>query len=105
MNPKSILAGEFVLAIAFTSWFAIKNQYAPWPPTVVKICASFGIFGIVAMAAPEIAAALAGGFLLAGFLKIYQEGLSNYYGGVPGVGNQTSSADAVYEALNWKPTS
>lgn len=82
MNAKRILAAEWVIAIAFTSYYAIKKQYWPWPPTIVKISIGFGVFGIFAMAAPEVAAALASGFLLAGFLHLYQGGLSTYAGGI-----------------------
>jgi hypothetical protein len=82
MNANRILAGEWFVAIAFTSYFAIKKKYWPWPPTIIRISLGFGVFGIFALAAPEVAAALASGFLLAGFLKIYQNGLATYAGGV-----------------------
>ena len=98
MNSNRILIGEYLIAIGFTSWFAIKNQYAPWPGTLAKLSLSFAIFGIVSMAAPEFAAAIAGGTLLALFLKVYQSGLSTYQGGVPEV-----SAQQPYYPIGWGP--
>lgn len=97
MNPHRILAGEYILALGFTSWFAIKHGYWPWPTTVVKLSLSFGVFGLVAMAAPEFAVALTGGTLLGLFLKLYSSGELTrdtlpYQGGVPVIG---------YVPLNW----
>ena len=83
MNKSTILTGEYIIAISFASWGAIKNGFWPWPPTLVKISTAFLVFGIISMAAPEIGAALAGGTLLALFLKEYQNGFPSYQGGVP----------------------
>lgn len=98
MNTSKILVAEYAIAVAFTSWFAIKNKWWPWPGTIVKISVSFAVFGIVAQAAPEFTAALGAGMLLAAFLKIYSDskGLSTYIGGVP-----TASTDFPYGSLNW----
>lgn len=83
MNKTTILTGEYIIAISFVSWGAIKAGFWPWPPTIVKVSAAFLLFGIMSMAAPEMAAALAGGTLLALFLKTYQSGLAGYRGGIP----------------------
>lgn len=97
MNANRILAGEYIIALGFTSWFAIKNQYAPWPGTIAKLSASFVLFGVFAMFAPEVAAAMAGGTLLALFVKVYSSGLSSYQGGVP----QPDANTFPYFPLGW----
>lgn len=99
MNKTTILTGEYLIAISFVSWGAIKAGYWPWPPTLVKISAAFLLFGIMSMGAPEIAAALAGGTLLALFVKTYQKGLGSYRGGIP-VGSGQLPWQGV--PLTWK---
>jgi hypothetical protein len=83
MSTGRVLTMEWIIAIAFVSYGAIKKKYWPWPPSLVKVSAAFAVFGIASLAIPEIATGLAGGFLLAAFLNAYQKGLSNYYGGIP----------------------
>lgn len=97
MNANKVLVGEYMVAIGFVSWFAIKNQEWPWPGTIIKISVSFAIFGITAQAAPEFAAVFAGGVLLAAFLKVYSKGLSTYRGGVPDIEADTFP----YRTLDW----
>jgi hypothetical protein len=99
MNKTSILTAEYVIAISFVSWGAVKHGFWPWPPTLVKISAAFLIFGVLSMAAPEISAALSAGMLLALFLKTYQNGLSNYRGGIP---YETDKGPYYGLPLEWK---
>jgi hypothetical protein len=98
MNANRILVGEFIAALGFVAWGAIKNQYWPWPSAIVKLGASFGIFGVIAMAAPEFAAAATGGVLLALFVKEYSAGIEQYAGGVPNF-----DISFPYTPLGWGP--
>jgi len=82
MNGSRVLAAEFVLAVGFASWGAIKAGFWPWPPTIVRIGVGFAVLGLIAQVNEEVAATLGGGFLLATFLRQYQKGLKNYQGGV-----------------------
>lgn len=80
MNGNRILASEFAIAIAFITWQDLKAKYLPWPGTVVRVCSAFAILGIIGAASEEFAAALGGGFLLAGFLRFYQSKSAMPYG-------------------------
>lgn len=93
MNGTKILAGEYLIALAFLSWAAIKHKYWPWPGAIFKMSVGFAVLGIVGMAAPEVAASLGAGYLLAGFLHIYSNGgLSLYNGGQDYAGGQDGSS-------------
>lgn len=97
---RRVLVAEYIVAIGFVSWLSIKNHYWPWPGTLVKIGVSFVIFALIAEAAPEFAAAMAGGVMLAAWLKWYQESTADAKrgyslngariadGGVPNIGNE-----------------
>lgn len=91
MRGSRILAAEFLLAVGFVSWAAIKHGYWPWPPTLVKLGIGFAVLGVVAQADENIAATLGGGFLLAGFLRQYQKGIKDYQGGVVPIGANGAS--------------
>jgi hypothetical protein len=82
MNTNRLLALEFVIALGFSSWSAIKTQQLPWPPTVVKSALAFGVLAMVAVPAPEFAATLGGGFLLAQLMRALQK-KPPYTGGAP----------------------
>lgn len=79
---NKLLAAEFVVALGFSSWGALKDKQLPWPPTVVKTGLAFAILGIVATISPELAATLGGGFLLAQLIKVL-ENKTPYTGGAP----------------------
>lgn len=100
MNGGRILIGEYVIAVTFSSVFAMKAKYAPWPGTLVKISLAFGTLGLLSFASEEFAALLGGGFLLAAFLNLYQknDGLKNYKGGVP---SAADNANLPYVPLHW----
>ena len=70
MNTSKVLAAEFVVSLGVNSWGAFKQKDAPWPATVILSGVAFGVLGIVALAAPELATTLGGGFLLASLLKL-----------------------------------
>lgn len=99
MNAQKLLVGEFIISVGFVSVMAMRDptiRLWPWPGTLFRIAASFSVFGIVAIAVPELSAAFAGGLMLAAFLKLYSQkgGLSAYNGGVPDI-----SADFPYSPL------
>lgn len=83
MNGNRILAGEFAIALAISSWAAMRDGWWPWPGTVIKTGIAFSILGFVAMVDESFAALLGGGFLLADVLRVYQTG-KPFLGGVPG---------------------
>jgi hypothetical protein len=83
-----ILATEYVVALGISSYAAIKDGQAPWPPTVIRTSIAFGILGMVAMMNERFAYVLAGGFLLAQLLKVYETG-TPFTGGAPE--NQTGT--------------
>lgn len=80
MNGTRILAGEFAIAIGFVAWQDLKSGYLPWPAVVVRICSAFAILGVLSNASEEFAAALGGGFLVAGFMRYYQSNRALPYG-------------------------
>lgn len=82
MSANRILAAEFVVAIGFSSWAALKTHQLPWPPTVMRTAVAFGILYILAQASPELAGMLGAGFLLAQLIKVL-ENKTPYTGGVP----------------------
>jgi hypothetical protein len=79
---KNILIGEYIVALGFSSWAALKSKQAPWPPTVIKTSMAFSILALVAMATPELAATLGGGFLMAQLIKVLSK-QTPYTGGAP----------------------
>ena len=86
MNSSKILVGEFLVGLSFVSYAAIKNNYWPWPPTLVRMGIGFAVLGGLAMVNEDIAALLGAGFLIASFMKLSQSGIANYKGGVPVLG-------------------
>lgn len=86
MNGGKVLAGEFLVGLAFVSYSAIRNNYWPWPPTLVRMGIGFAVLGGIAMINEEIAALLGAGFLIGGYMKLSQSGIKNYKGGVPVLG-------------------
>lgn len=82
MDVNKVLAGEFVVAVGFVSWAAIKAGWAPWPPSVIYTGVAFGILGGVSVISPELAATLGAGFLLAALIRILSQD-KTYRGGVP----------------------
>lgn len=80
MDSNKVLAGEFCVALAINSWGAIKQGYAPWPGSVMRSAAAFGILGVAAIAAPDLATLLGAGFLLALLVKALPTGT---WGAVP----------------------
>ena len=81
-----MLAGEFVLALGFVSWAAIKHGFWPWPPTIVRLGVGFAVLGLIAQVDEGVAATLGAGFLLAAFMRQYQKGVKDYQGGVVDIG-------------------
>lgn len=65
MNTNRLLAAEVVTALGITSWGAIKQGYAPWPPNIMYSCVAFFILSGVAVFNDKLAATLGAGFLLA----------------------------------------
>ena len=82
MSANRILASEFVVAVGFSSWAALKSRQLPWPPTIIRTALAFGILYILAQASPELASALGAGFLLAQLIKVL-ENKTPYTGGTP----------------------
>lgn len=82
MKTTRILAAEFVIALAFASWSAIKDKQLPWPPTVVKSAVAFGILGVTSTVSPELATVLGAGFLLAQLMRALEQKPA-YTGGAP----------------------
>jgi hypothetical protein len=77
-----VLAAEYVVAIGFSSWAALKSKQLPWPPTIVRTSVAFGILYVLAQASPELASVLGAGFLMAQLIKVL-ENKTPYTGGVP----------------------
>jgi hypothetical protein len=98
MNSSRILAAEYVIALGFASWSAIKDKQLPWPPTIVRSGLAFGILGLSAAFSPELATVLGGGFLLAQLIRALEQKPA-YTGGAPknlgdGMGELTGKADS-----------
>lgn len=82
MSANRVLAAEYVVAVGFSSWAALKSKQLPWPPTVIRTSVAFGILFMVAQVSPELASALGAGFLLAQLIKV-MENKAPYTGGTP----------------------
>lgn len=82
MNTTRVLAAEYVVALGFASYAAIKSRQLPWPPTVIRTGIAFGILGVAAAASPELATVLGGGFLLAQLIRALEQKPA-YTGGAP----------------------
>lgn len=82
MKGNRILAAEFVILVGIASWAALRKQYYPWPPTIVKTALFTSLLGIISAASEEFAATLGAGFILANLVKMYSSG-ATYMGGLP----------------------
>ena len=69
-TPARVLAAQYVLAVGISSYGAIRSGFVPWPAAIVKIGLGFGLLGLLATGAPELAVMLGGGFLLADLIKL-----------------------------------
>jgi len=96
MNTGTVLATECGIALAFASWYSLKDKQLPWPPTIVKSTVAFGLLGVTATVSPELAATLGAGFLLAQIIRAMEK-KPPYTGGAPvnlgdGTGELTGKA-------------
>lgn len=81
-NVRAVLIGEYLVALGFSSWAALKSQQAPWPPTVIKTGVAFTALGLLSFASAELASMLGAGFLLAQLIRVMNN-KDPYTGGVP----------------------
>lgn len=65
MDAKRVFAYEYVLCIAITSWGAMKQGYAPWPPNLIRSGIAISILSVVALWNERLGVTLSLGFLLA----------------------------------------
>jgi hypothetical protein len=65
MNTSRIFAIEFFLCVGITSWGAIKEGYAPWPPNIIGTALAMAILSLTSAIDERLSVLLAGGFLLA----------------------------------------
>jgi hypothetical protein len=65
MNTARIFAIEFFLCIGITSWGAIKEGYAPWPPNIIGTALAMIILSFTSAIDERLSTLLAAGFLLA----------------------------------------
>jgi hypothetical protein len=65
MNTGRIFAIEFFICTGITSWGAIKQGDAPWPPVVVRSAVAMAILSMASIIDDRLAVMLATGFLLA----------------------------------------
>jgi hypothetical protein len=89
MNANHVLFGEFAIAVGVGSWGALRNHTVPYPAGITGTALAFGLLGVVASAAPELAVVLGSGFLLAQLLLTAQAA-----GG--GAGGKWSGAFGAY---------
>lgn len=82
MSANRVLAAEFIVAIGFSSWAALKSRQLPWPPTVTRTAIAFALLYVLAQMSPELATMLGGGFLVAQLIKVL-ENKTPYTGGTP----------------------
>lgn len=68
-SANKVLAAEYVLAVGINSWGAIRSGFVPWPAAIVRSGLAFGLLGLLATGAPELATILGGGFLLAALIN------------------------------------
>jgi hypothetical protein len=86
-STNQILGAEYLLAIGVTSYGALRSGFVPWPASIVRTGLGFGLLGLLATGAPELAVLLGGGFLLADILKLADPsqggGWAKTFGAVP----------------------
>lgn len=81
MNVNKTLAIEFFIAIGINSWGAIKQGYAPWPPTIIASCIAMGILSLSSAIDERLAVLLGAGFLVASIMAIAQQQSGSQTGG------------------------
>jgi hypothetical protein len=69
MNTQKLFAYELVACVGITSWGAIKQGYAPWPPNIIYSTIAIGIISALAAVNERLAVTLGVGFLLALIVK------------------------------------
>jgi hypothetical protein len=65
MDPGKLIGAEILVAVGITSWGAIKQGQAPWPPTIIGSMVAYCILLLLSAVSAPLAAILATGFLLA----------------------------------------
>lgn len=73
MNTSKLFAVEFFIAIGINSWGAIKQGYAPWPPTIIASCIAMAILSLSSALDERLAVLLGAGFLVASIMAIAQQ--------------------------------
>lgn len=74
VDYKTLLVSEFIIASGINCWGALKEGIVPFPGTIARSAAAFGILGVVGMWQPKFAGLLGAGFLLALIVKQAQSG-------------------------------
>lgn len=69
MDTKRIFAYEYVACVGITSWGALKQGYAPWPPNIIYSTIAIGILSALSAVQEKLAVTLGVGFLLALLVK------------------------------------
>jgi hypothetical protein len=72
VNTTKIFAIEFFIAIGINSWGAIKQGYAPWPPTIIASCIAMAILSLSSAIDEKLAVLLGAGFLAASVMAVAQ---------------------------------
>lgn len=94
MNASRLFTIEFFIAVGITSWGAIKEGYAPWPPNVVYSSVAMAILSLTAAIDEKLSVLLGAGFLLALILNNMSSGegtISQTFAAIP----QTTGYDVL----------
>jgi hypothetical protein len=73
VNASKIFAIEFFISIGINSWGAMKQGYAPWPPTIIASCIAMAILSLSSAVDERLAVLLGAGFLAASIMAIAQQ--------------------------------
>jgi len=64
-----MFAAEFIVAVGINSWQALKAGQVPFPGTIIRTAAAFGILSLLYYVDDDLAALLGAGFLMALIVK------------------------------------
>lgn len=65
MDTKRVFAYEFAACVGITSWGALKQGFAPWPPNIIYSTVALAVLSALSTVNEKLSVYLSVGFLIA----------------------------------------
>lgn len=101
MDGNKVLALEFFVSVGVVTVNEIKYGFWPYPPDIMRIAVSYAILGAVGVFNPNMAALLAGGFLVALLLNHFSSGKWTWHDPTQRLGSKANGGLQYGKGAQW----